>query len=219
MPREVKARCGYETPPGTSGRHTKNPCDRPVGHPGGHLSGQVEHTRIRNGIRDNNPESPYYWTSREVNWRAQKILCIPTCVRNRGYLCRYDWSLLWTLQDGKCGICGGLMMRGKRSVHSDHAHVNPDGSGPIRGLLHGGRTGCNIRHLARWEKGYSFEGEDGERMAAACLAYVTFPPAARLAAAQGTPFPEGTCFVSVISPSKAITLDNYQEGPVNEGHQ
>ena len=51
------------------------------------------------------------------------------------------FEAMWVAQDGRCAICEIKLVRGGTSgasVAIDHAHVSPDGSGPVRSLL------CNL---------------------------------------------------------------------------
>ena len=213
MPREAKPRCGYFRTEGGKDKEGKGrgapmtaPCDLAAGHQGRHHSGRVE-----NEEKPKIPDHPRAWTNRERNWRYQGILCLPGCVRNRGFLCREHYKSLLEYQGGKCGLCGGILFLGvKPYPSSDHQHANPDGSGPIRGILHGGKIGCNTRFLGGYESGKRFN----PILDALCAAYVASPPSAKLAALEGTPFPEGTCFVSVIPPSKGISLDSFGDSSI-----
>ena len=135
-------------------------------------------SRIFTEKRKNDPEHPYSWTSRECMWRHYRIVCVPGCSANRGYLCREHYNALWSFQDGRCGLCGGLLARGMRPYPSaDHWHRDPDGTGPIRGLLHGGKNGCNVRLLNAYEKGRYIQDEV---LREACRNYLARPPSARM---------------------------------------
>ena len=123
-------------------------------------------------------EHSYTWTHREVHWRYRRIECVPGCVANDGFLCRTHYQALWDYQGGRCALCGGLLARGMKPYPAaDHYHRDPDGRGPIRGLLHGGKTGCNIRILGAFEAGRKVPDEALE---IACRAYLDNPPSARM---------------------------------------
>ena len=118
-------------------------------------------------------EHPYAWTNREGGWRRQKIECLPGCSANDGWLCRTHYIATWDKQGGRCALCGGLLFRGLKPYPSaDHHHRDPDGRGPFRGVLHGGRIGCNTRILAAYENGKRFGNGADE----ACRAYLLNPP-------------------------------------------
>ena len=72
---------------------------------------------------------------------------------------------------------------------ADHWHRDPDGTGPIRGLLHGGKTGCNIRLLGAYEKGRYIQDEV---LREACREYLAHPPSSRMTGSDFsvTPPPE-----------------------------
>ena len=128
--------------------------------------------------KSKDPEHNYTWSKREYHWRRQHIICIPGCSANGGYLCREHYNALWAFQEGRCGLCGGLLARGMRPYPAaDHWHRDPDGTGPIRGLLHGGKTGCNIRLLGAYEKGRYIQDEV---LREACREYLAHPPSARM---------------------------------------
>ena len=123
-------------------------------------------------------EHSYAWTGREVNWRQRKVECVPGCVANDGFLCSEHYGALWDFQGGRCGLCGGLLARDMKPYPAaDHWHRDPDGRGPIRGLLHGGKTGCNIRILGAFEAGRKVPDEALE---IACRAYLENPPSSRM---------------------------------------
>ena len=179
MPREVKPRCGVATRAGPNRPLTGKKCDLAAGHRGQHHSGQVE-----DGGKQKIPDHPRAWTYRERDWRRRGIQCLPGCARNRGYLCRQHWALLFEYQGGKCGLCGGILFLGvKPYPSSDHQHANPDGSGPIRGILHGGKIGCNTRFLGGYESGKRFNSI----LDALCESYIALPPAARYIASLKDP--------------------------------
>ena len=124
------------------------------------------------------PEHSYAWTDREAHWRQGRIECVPGCSANDGFLCRTHYQALWDFQEGRCGLCGGLLARGMKPYPAaDHYHRDPDGRGPIRGLLHGGKTGCNIRILGAFEAGRKVPDETLE---IACRAYLENPPSSRM---------------------------------------
>ena len=124
------------------------------------------------------PEHSYAWTRREAKWRIRRVECIPGCVANDGFLCRTHYQALWDYQEGRCALCGGLLARGMKPYPAaDHYHRDPDGRGPIRGLLHGGNTGCNVRILGTFEDGRKVPDETLE---IACRAYLENPPSARM---------------------------------------
>ena len=155
----------------------KAPCDRPAEHPGRHHSGQVAHNASGSRIaieRMARPEHPYAWTHREHNWRRRLIECVPGCSANDGFLCRAHYNATWEKQEGRCAICGALFFRGvKPYPNADHHHRDPDGRGPFRGILCGGKTRCNFR-LGLFERRRIKTLDD---WAAACLAYLASPPA------------------------------------------
>ena len=125
-----------------------------------------------------NPEHSYTWSHREINWRKRKVECVPGCSANDGFLCSEHYNALWDYQGGRCGLCGGLLARGMKPYPAaDHYHRDPDGRGPIRGLLHGGKTGCNIRILGAFEAGRKVPDEALE---IACRGYLENPPSARM---------------------------------------
>ena len=134
------------------------------------------------------PEHSYTWTGREANWRIRGVECIPGCLANDGFLCRTHYQALWDFQGGRCGLCGGLLARGiKPYPAADHWHRDPDGRGPIRGLLHGGKTGCNIRILGAFEAGRKVPDEALE---IACRAYLDNPPSARMVGSSWSRTPQ-----------------------------
>lgn len=127
-------------------------------------------------------DHPYAWTHREGDWRRRRIECIRGCVDNEGFLCRSHYQMLWDLQGGRCGLCGGLLFVQTPYPAADHEHRDPDGRGPIRGILHGGKTGCNIRILGGYERRGATATLDGtiSDADAACRAYLAAPPARKL---------------------------------------
>ena len=134
-----------------------------------------------NNIRKADPDHKNTWTSREYHWKARKILCLIGCRANEGYLCREHYKACWNLQEGVCGLCGGLMPLGIKPYPSaDHLHA--DGPvGPFRGILHGGKLGCNVRLLSAYEHGKLKVNDTDPRLALALDSYLSDPPAARLA--------------------------------------
>ena len=123
-------------------------------------------------------EHSYAWGNRESNWRQRKGECFPGCATNNGFLCSEHYNALWAFQEGRCALCGGLLARGMKPYPAaDHWHRDPDGRGPIRGLLHGGKTGCNIRILGAFEAGRKVPDEALE---IACRGYLENPPSARM---------------------------------------
>ena len=128
------------------------------------------------------PEHPYTWTNREANWRRQGILCLPGCSNNRGFFCREHWWTLWEFQEHRCGLCGGLLTRGMKPYPAvDHKHEGSNGEGPVRGILHGGKVGCNTKILHNFEtQGRITRDFSDNELLAACEAYVANPPAQRL---------------------------------------
>ena len=140
--------------------------------------GVLRRTLKHNQLRKENPEHSYMWHHREIDWRRRKVECIPGCSINRGFLCRTHYQALWDYQGGRCGLCGGLLARGMKPYPAaDHWHRDPDGRGPVRGLLHGGKTGCNIRILGAFEAGRKVPDEALE---IACRAYLENPPSSRM---------------------------------------
>ena len=134
------------------------------------------------------PEHSYTWTHRERNWRHGKIECVPGCSANGGFLCRTHYQALWDYQEGRCALCGGLLARGMKPYPAaDHYHRNPDGRGPVRGLLHGGKTGCNIRILGAFEAGRKVPDEALE---IACRAYLDNPPSSRMVGSSWSRTPQ-----------------------------
>ena len=134
------------------------------------------------------PEHSYAWTHRERNWRHGKIECVPGCSANGGFLCRTHYQTLWDYQGGRCALCGGLLARGMKPYPAaDHYHRDPDGRGPIRGLLHGGKTGCNIRILGAFEAGRKVPDEALE---IACRGYLENPPSARMVGSSWSRTPQ-----------------------------
>ena len=143
---------------------------------------------IKNHQLTKDPEHPYTWIHRETEWRRQKVECVPGCLANEGYLCRTHYQALWDYQGGRCGLCGGLLARGlKPYPAADHWHRDPDGRGPIRGLLHGGKTGCNVRILGAFEAGRKVPDEALE---IACRGYLENPPSARMVGSSWSRTPQ-----------------------------
>ena len=139
--------------------------------------------------RRKDSEHSYAWSRREKNWRHRRIECVPGCSANDGFLCRTHYQALWDYQEGRCALCGGLLARGMKPYPAaDHWHRDPDGRGPIRGLLHGGKTGCNIRILGAFEAGRKVPDEALE---IACRAYLDNPPSSRMVGSpwSRTPLP------------------------------
>ena len=135
-----------------------------------------------------NPEHSYTWSQREINWRQRKVECVPGCVANDGFLCSEHYNALWAFQEGRCALCGGLLARGMKPYPAaDHWHRDPDGRGPIRGLLHGGKTGCNIRILGAFEAGRKVPDEALE---IACHAYLDNPPSSRMVGSSWSRTPQ-----------------------------
>ena len=133
-------------------------------------------------------EHSYAWVHREKNWRDRKIECVPGCSANEGFLCRTHYQALWDYQGGRCGLCGGLLARGMKPYPAaDHWHRDPDGRGPIRGLLHGGKTGCNIRILGAFEAGRKVPDEALE---IACRDYLENPPSSRMVGSSWSRTPQ-----------------------------
>ena len=153
---------------------------------------RIKSSEESNRIRREQPEHPITWSHRESAWRRQLIECLPGCLENEGYLCRWHYQALREFQAKACGLCSGTLYFIKPYPAADHHHRDPDGRGPIRGILHGGKNSCNIRILAHYERGHvpSLDGylSDQDRD---CMAYLADPPAARLARAiaNGT-FPD-----------------------------
>ena len=138
-----------------------------------HVRWSIKYHRLKK-----EPEHSYAWGERELGWRRRKVECVPGCLANEGYLCRTHYQALWDYQGGRCGLCGGLLARGlKPYPAADHWHRDPDGRGPIRGLLHGGKTGCNVRILGAFEAGRKVPDEALE---IACRAYLENPPSSRM---------------------------------------
>jgi hypothetical protein len=129
------------------------------------------------------PEHPYTWTYRERNWRQLGILCLPGCDNNKGFFCREHWEALWTFQGGRCGLCGGTIYRGIKPYPAvDHKHEGPNGEGPVRGILHGGKNACNLRILGSYERQGRLTRDPGDDpMLRDCEAYISNPPAKQLA--------------------------------------
>ena len=131
-------------------------------------------------------EHPSAWVHRERNWRRRGIECIPGCSTNGGFLCRTHYLAVLELQGWKCAACGRLFWRGvKPYPTADHEHrdvpnVKGESLGPFRGVLCGGRNGCNLA-LARYETRIA-KGEYGASpdQDAAFAAYLADPPASRL---------------------------------------
>ncbi len=175
------ARCGGATLIGPGRGPTGKFCDRPTGHSGGHQSGRVENGKIRNAIysiKQKIPEHPYAWKNREYQWRRRRIECLPGCSGNDGWLCRKHYLAVWEFQGGLCGLCGGELYRGVKPYPSaDHLHRDPDGRGPFRGILHGGRIGCNIRYVGGYENGRRYPDD---LLNARCEQYLSDPPAVRM---------------------------------------
>ena len=147
------------------------------------LAGSQRASRLKK-----DPEHSYTWTGREANWRQRRIECIPGCVANGGFLCRTHYQTLWDYQGGRCALCGGLLARGMKPYPAaDHYHRDPDGRGPIRGLLHGGKTGCNIRILGAFEAGRKVPDEALE---IACRAYLDNPPSSRMVGSSWSRTPQ-----------------------------
>ena len=133
-------------------------------------------------------EHPYSWTYRERNWRRLRIECVPGCLANEGFLCRTHYQALWDYQGGRCALCGGLLARGMKPYPAaDHYHRDSDGRGPIRGLLHGGKTGCNVRILGAFEAGRKVPDEALE---IACRGYLENPPSARMVGSSWSRTPQ-----------------------------
>ena len=145
-------------------------------------------TLVSNQKKKENPEHSYAWVAREEHWRRLRIECVPGCLANEGFLCRTHYQALWDFQGGRCGLCGGLLARGMKPYPAaDHWHRDPDGRGPIRGLLHGGKTGCNIRILGAFEAGRKVPDEALE---IACHAYLDNPPSSRMVGSSWSRTPQ-----------------------------
>ena len=154
-------------------------------------AGRVRWSRIGFKLisrRKKEPEHSYTWARRELDWRRRKVECLPGCLANEGYLCRSHYQALWDYQGGRCGLCGGLLARGMKPYPAaDHQHRDPDGRGPVRGLLHGGKSGCNVRILGAFEAGRKVPDEALE---IACRAYLDNPPSARMVGSSWSRTPQ-----------------------------
>ena len=141
-----------------------------------------------NQVRKANPDHSYTWLHRETDWRRRKVECVPGCVANGGFLCRTHYQALWDYQGGRCGLCGGLLARGMKPYPAaDHQHRDPDGRGPVRGLLHGGKSGCNVRILGAFEAGRKVPDEALE---IACRDYLENPPSSRMVGSSWSRTPQ-----------------------------
>jgi transposase-like protein len=131
-------------------------------------------------------EHPSAWVHREHNWRRRGVECISDCSANGGFLCRTHYLAVLELQRWKCAVCGRIFWRGvKPYPTADHEHrdvpnVKGESLGPFRGILCGGRNGCNLA-LSRYETRIA-KGEYGTSpdQDAAFAAYLADPPASRL---------------------------------------
>lgn len=166
-------------------------CDAAYHHEAYHNPSHPAHeSRVRNAWLSSKaaavkmilPEHPYTWGNRERDWRRRGILCLFNCRKNKGFLCREHYIKCWELQGGRCGICGGLITRGLKPYPSaDHYHSQGK-FGPFRGILHGGKIGCNIRLLGAYERGkFPVSVDLADPLVEAMRAYLRCPPAARLA--------------------------------------
>lgn len=127
--------------------------------------------------RQADPNHNNYWTGREVRWRNQKIECIQGCASNDGWACRAHYVALMILQQGRCALCERVFYVGiKPHASVDHLHRDADGRGPMRGLLCGGKTGCNFR-VGHFEQGRSSGNPEFD---VKIRAYIESPPASRL---------------------------------------
>ena len=145
--------------------------------------------RIAAYQKSRSSEHPARWTHREANWRTSGIECFPGCEANRGFLCRTHYLALLYVQDWRCATCGRRFWRGIRPYPSaDHLHRDAPytragrshSRGPIRGILCGGKQGCNFalgHYEARVAKGEYGASPDQD---AAFAAYLADPPASRL---------------------------------------
>ena len=131
-------------------------------------------------------EHPSAWVLRERNWRRRRVECLPGCSTNGGFLCRTHYLAVLELQGWKCAACGRVFWRGvKPYPTADHEHrdvpnVKGESLGPFRGVLCGGKTGCNLslgRYEDRMAKGKFGASPDQD---AAFAAYLADPPASRL---------------------------------------
>ena len=135
-------------------------------------------------------EHPSAWVLRERNWRRRGIECVYGCSTNGGFLCRAHYLAVLELQGWKCAVCGRLFWRGvKPYPTADHEHrdvpnVKGESLGPFRGVLCGGRNGCNLA-LSRYESRIA-KGEYGASpdQDSAFAAYLADPPASRLSRAR-----------------------------------
>ena len=151
-----------------------------------HTSLALSVAKYNHSIKD--PEHFYTWTRREANWRRYRVECIPGCLANDGFFCRAHYQALWDYQEGRCALCGGLLARGMKPYPAaDHYHRDSDGRGPIRGLLHGGKTGCNVRILGAFEAGRKVPDEALE---IACRAYLENPPSSRMVGSSWSRTPQ-----------------------------
>ena len=164
-------------------------CNRIYMYEGRHNPQHPAYESIHRGDeRIKTPEHDYWWKDRQRHWRHRKVECVPGCSANDGFLCRTHYQALWDFQGGRCGLCGGLLARGMKPYPAaDHWHRDPDGRGPVRGLLHGGKTGCNIRILGAFEAGRKVPDEALE---IACRAYLDNPPSSRMVGSSWSRTPQ-----------------------------
>ena len=79
------------------------------------------------------------------------------------------------VQDNRCPICGrNFTLWTKRAAVADHDHTTNE----FRGVICGGKTGCNLSLVGRYEQGHT-KNLTSEAITAVA-AYLADPPALRL---------------------------------------
>jgi hypothetical protein len=109
----------------------------------------------------------------ERGWAKQGIL-LPD---GSGPLTYPIYAAVRAYQNGRCACCERVLFVGdNRGECADHWHKNSDGSGPFRGVLCGGKRGCNFRFVGKVERYKIRKGKPGTGEEAA-LRYLAHPPA------------------------------------------
>ena len=112
-----------------------------------------------------------YTRARERYWRKQGILE----PNGSGPLKWETYIAVKEFQNGRCAVCDKIFFVGdKRGDTADHDHL----TGLFRGVLCGGRRGCNWRFVGKVErfKKLKIVQKSGEE---AALSYLSSPPAKR----------------------------------------
>lgn len=88
--------------------------------------------------------SEAYWKSREMNWKKRGIR-----IADGSFLDRETYTAVLAFQRGRCAVCGlDFTLSGQLSC-ADHHHR----SGLFRGVVCGGKRGCNLWAITRVETG------------------------------------------------------------------